>query len=824
MSVHFFGVRHHGPGCAHALERALEVLDPDCILIEGPPECDQLLELADDPGMTPPVAMLVYAPQHQGLSSFFPYAVYSPEWRAILFARRRSIECSFIDLPQKHTLAMRLAEREEREERKEREAREAHRDQGSDADEYLDRSQESTSVPQHPETQHAHMIARDPLGYLARLNGEENPEIWWDRAIESQRSDGALFEAIHTAMRALRIHLSNREGEDVRPIDEVEHEARREAHMRKMIRQAQRRHERIAVVCGAWHVPALEEKVKVSADQALLKGLPKLKVEVSWTPWTYGRMTIEGGYGAGVRSPAWYGYLWAQRAGADLAQTWLTDAARALRREGFDLSSAHVIEASRLAEALASLRGEPHPALNELEDSLLSVCTGGHARPLELIRQQLVVGERLGAIPDSGLSHPLILDFHKRAKSLRLKQTLTPVELNLDLRQSFHVQKSSFIRRLRLLEISWGVPKEVTRHPLKGSFHESWMMCWHPEMMMPLIEASALGETVEVAATQSALIKAEDPHATLSDLTTLLHEVLLAQLESAVEVSLYALSAKAAMSREIEQLLTALPPLVQSWRYSETHPRGADPEALMRVIDQLIPRVNAGLLLSCVSVNDEEARARVEQVDRVHSSLLLIGDAHHIDGWYRALMKVSRDQRVHPRLTGRLTRLLIDRGFEDEGSASRALSRALSLAGEPSEISEWLEGFLSGGGLILVHDQPLLSTLDAWVSGLPEDTFIALLPLLRRTFSLFSQAENRMILDATRGLTHSQMSVQLTEGDRDEESADEADAKERAERRARSRAHLKRLDLIEPTLRVLFGDPSKGSTTPPSTPDPTASV
>ena len=41
---------------------------------------------------------------------------------------------------------------------------------------------------------------------------------------------------------------------------------------------------------------------------------------------------------------------------------WLTRVARLLRDEDLDASSAHVIEAVRLAEALAALRGRPCPA------------------------------------------------------------------------------------------------------------------------------------------------------------------------------------------------------------------------------------------------------------------------------------------------------------------------------------------------------------------------------------------------------------------------------------------------------------------------------
>ncbi len=61
-----FGIRHHGPGSARTLERALAQLEPDTILIEGPPEADALLALASNEDMAPPVALLAYVPDEPG--------------------------------------------------------------------------------------------------------------------------------------------------------------------------------------------------------------------------------------------------------------------------------------------------------------------------------------------------------------------------------------------------------------------------------------------------------------------------------------------------------------------------------------------------------------------------------------------------------------------------------------------------------------------------------------------------------------------------------------------------------------------------------------
>ena len=48
-STVLYGIRHHGPGSARSLREALTGLEPDVVLIEGPPEADALIPLAADP-------------------------------------------------------------------------------------------------------------------------------------------------------------------------------------------------------------------------------------------------------------------------------------------------------------------------------------------------------------------------------------------------------------------------------------------------------------------------------------------------------------------------------------------------------------------------------------------------------------------------------------------------------------------------------------------------------------------------------------------------------------------------------------------------------
>src|SRR5262249_59130147 len=80
----------------------------------------------------------------------------------------------------------------------------------------------------------------------------------------------------------------------------------------------------------------------------------------------------------------------------------------------------------------------------------------------------------------------------------------------------------------------------------------------------------------------------------------------------------------------------------------------------------------------------------------------------------------------------------------------RGWSRALSTANEPAQAAAWIEGFLKGSGLLLLHDETLWRTLDEWLTALPKDGFTALAPLLRRTFSTFTSPERRQIGERAR--------------------------------------------------------------------------
>ncbi|SEC67790.1 DUF5682 family protein [Streptomyces sp. TLI_105] len=694
------GVRHHGPGSARGVRAALEAARPAAVLVEGPAEADALVALAADPDMRPPVALLAHAVDDPGRAAFWPMAEFSPEWVAIRWALDHDAAVRFVDLPAAHTLA------------------------AADPT-WRDEEEVTGSGPRI-----------DPVAELAGAAGYEDAERWWEDVVEL-RGDGdptAPFEALAEAMGALRETY----GHGGHPRDLV-----REAHMRLKLRAARKEFgDSVAVVCGAWHVPALTRRTTVAADKALLKGLPRAKAELTWVPWTHRRLARRSGYGAGIDAPGWYGHLFA--APDRPVERWMTKVAGLLRAEDHPVSSAHVIEAVRLAETLAVLRGRPRPGLDEATDAVRAVLCEGSDVPLDLVRDRLVVGDVLGEVPAGAPAVPLQRDLDRRRRTLRLKPEAQERELGLDLRKETDGERSRLLHRLRLLGVHWGEP--AAGRAGTGTFRETWRLRWEPELYVQVAEAGVWGTTVEAAATARAESRALAATA-LGDITVLAEQCLLAGLTDALPVVMRALADRAALDTDVAHLAQALPALARALRYGDV--RGTGTAALGEVAAGLAERICVGLPPACAGLDTDAAAQMRDRIDAVHTAIGLLPDRPDlVDRWAGVLRRLADRDRTPGVLRGRAARLLLDEGRIADGEAALLMSRALSPGTPPADAAAWIDGFVggaSGGGLLLVHDERLLGLVDAWLTSVPAEAFTDVLPLLRRTFSGYEQGVRRTL-------------------------------------------------------------------------------
>lgn len=701
MSVHVLGIRHHGPGSARSMLAALETLRPDCVLVEGPPDADELIPLVGHAGMQPPVAILIHRDDRPDAAVYYPFAEFSPEWQALRYALKHDLPARFIDLPQANQFAM---------------AEEVQQ-----------------NPPAQPEEVDTVEFLLDPINELARAAGYGDGELWWEHMVEERTDSTGLFDGLTEAMGAAReAGIGARDDRN----------ELREAHMRRAIRAAEKEFKTIAVICGAWHAPALKAMPPAKEDNARLKDLPKVKVRATWIPYTHGRLCSGSGYGAGVRSPGWYEHMWNRP--QHPVTRWLAGVARLFRDEGMDISSAHVIEATRLAETLSALRGRPQPGLDEMNEAVQAIYCFGDELPLRLVERRMIVGEKLGAVPEETPQVPLQLDLKAQAKRLRVKLDAADRELNLDLRGEIDLDRSRLLHRLRLLEIPWGDPRYTSG---KGTFKEHWVVRWQPEFEVRLIECGVWGNTIESAASNRVSARAAETDR-LSELSAGLGDVLLADLPAAAQALIQRIGTVAAVGGEVSELMASLPEFARVLRYGSV--RQASVEALRGIVDGVVARTYIALPGACASLDDEAAARMVEMIDGVNGAVSLLDNPDQRALWLDTLESLADSDTTHGLVRGRCARLRMDAGADDAEVAARRMSLALSRSVAGPAAGAWAEGFLSGSGSVLVHDDKLWALVDAWVSALAPEVFTEMLPLLRRTFSTFAPAERRSIGERVR--------------------------------------------------------------------------
>ncbi len=713
-AVHYFGIRHHGPGSARRLVEALEALEPVEILIEGPSDISDQLPLLASEQMVPPVALLAYPKDAPEQASFWPFAAFSPEYQAARWALARSVPVRFIDLPVPWRIPAPVTDAAE-----------------------TDDPDPAAADPEQTEAEFAFPVSRDPIGALAHAAGYEDGESWWRDVIEENPSPGPIFAAVADAMGALR------EGET----DLSRFEAAREAHMRLEIAKSVKAADGpVAVVCGAWHVPALKAKHTAKDDRALIKGAPRTKVTATWAPWTSPRLATASGYGAGVTAPGWNRHLW-EHPGEDQTTLWIARIARALRDEGQIVSTASLIETERLATALSSVRGRPRPGFEELREAVIACLCYGDPIQWRIVEARLLLGNDVGEIPDNVPAAPLLEDLQRQQKKARLKPEALDKELSLDLRSDSGLFRSTLLHRLTALDVPWGQLADAGKS--RGTFRERWVLRWEPEYAVRLVEHLIYGTTIETAAA-ALMARRMGEAVTLGNLADLVFGGMTAQLPDAVAIGTEKLADRAAQTSDCLELLSALPGLAEVIRYGKA--RQTDESQLTGIFLKI--GIQGALAMHYAARNldssaAQEFRKTMQDADRAIRLAELGGDID--ETWGTALRRIIADKQATRLIVGAAARLLYEADEMTSEEAVELLGRMLSPGTPVPDAAAYFEGFFEGSGQRLLYDAELRACVDRWLMSLDDETFTAYLPVFRRVLSELDRTEKKRLLDALFG-------------------------------------------------------------------------
>ncbi len=803
--VHVFGVRHLSPGGAYHLLQTLDRIRPTAVLIEGPADATSEIRHLVAKGTKPPVAILAFTDELPVRTAMWPLASYSPEYQAMQWAAKNGAEAEFIDLPSSIMIAM--DEQYEHGDRGDNGlGNPDNLDADADADavtadveptnpadpEQAEPSKLPTETEQHrsEEPDGGHDEGQDdntkhPLDAMyeriAELSGEPDYDSYWERYYEHQLGADSYASSIELFSTELRQWSE----EDERPFAKLAfaYHAVREAYMRRrIIETIEAGHDpaRIVVVCGSYHASALQisEQLPPMSDNEL-KRLPQRSTRLTLMPYSYYRLSSLSGYGAGNHAPHYYELMWnmMQKAALhELPHYYLSGVARELREMGTYRSTAEVIEAVRMAQSLASLRGGAQPVLGDLQDAARTLLGQGELSVVAEPLARLNVGTSIGQLAEGVSQTPIQDDLNRLLKQLKLTRYKTAVaaELALDLRENrrasseasafLDLRRSFLLHRLRLLSIDFA-KKAVTRQD-QATWAEQWVLQWSPEVEIQVIESTLLGETVEVAAGYR-FQQRLDECSTLEEASKLIAIAIqcgmIAQLEPARRV----LQRLAVDNRDVLQIAAAAGELSRMIRYGDV--RRVDTSPLVPLLEQLFFRGCLFLTDNC-NCKDEVATSMMGAIHELN----VISQEHdeEVDGalWLQELGELMRRDDLNARLSGFACAVLMERSAIDQQDITSEMARRLS-PGVPAELGAgWFEGLSGRNRYMLLSRLSLWQQLSDYMDGLEDEHFMRALVFLRRAFSTFSAAEKSQVAELLGEVwgIHAEQAAELLTGELEE--------------------------------------------------------
>ena len=709
---HVFGVRHFSPAGAYYVREYLDKLKPKIVLIEGPSDFNDLIGEIVGKSVSPPIAIMVYTLEAPIQTIVYPFAEFSPEYQAILWAKENKVECRFCDLPSSIFLGI-------------ENAKEKDGEQGESLNSFIHRK-------------------------IDEYSNDSDSEVFWERVMEQTSDYNAYYSGARDYGKNLReLTLSNTLSDAKNII--------REAYMSKVVSDVcgeGYKIDEIAMVVGAFHVEGIESGNFILTEKEV-KDLPKLEAKKTLMPYSYYKLSTYSNYGAGNKAPGYYEFLWKGFNKGDIFYPtfiYLSKIAEYQRKTRNMVSSAQIIEAVQLAISLANIHDSKIPTLKDIQDAAITCMAHGSYAELVMAMANVEVGKKIGKIPQEAIQTSIQSDFYNLLKELKLEkyQSLSATELRLDLREKLRVQtekaalmdlnRSYFLHKLRVLKISFA--KLIEKNQENTTWAEDWVLQWSPETEIEIVETILKGDTIEFA-TAFELMQRINSSNSLSQMTEVVKDAFYCGMPKALEKAFQALQNCISGDIPIDEIARTMSTLSVMLRYGDI--RKLNMEVLIPILEQLFLRVC--LMLPAESACDNEAATTLSESIVLLHNVVENHDFLDKERWYNILLELATRDDLNTKISGLAMAILLESGKVDNDTLGQEVERRLSK-GIPAELgATWFEGLSMKNHYTLIARLGLWEKLQNYISDLDEEEFKRALLFLRRAFADFTSNEKHDIAE-----------------------------------------------------------------------------
>lgn len=495
QKILYFPIRHHSPACSYHLVKVIDEYKPDCILVEGPQNANRLIPVLTDEKTRLPVAFYYFYKDTDKLINedaddykcYYPFLNTSPEYNALLQAKKLNIEGSFIDLPY---------------------------------GEILIRTAENTGIRTEREIHNYnddyYLSENKIFEMLCEKTGLRNFEEFWEKFFETDALYVSTEDFVAKMLSYCYLARQNMTSDAMKKDGCLV----REQYMASKILEASKTYQRVLVVTGGFHTPGLYELTN-SEDK-----IPKIKLHnfgektqnVYAMAYSLEAADALNGYASGMQNPGFYDKVWTKiKENTELSQPpaevykdvvleTLLKTAKKANKANLLITMADIASAVTMYEGLALMRDKKAPGLYELYDSVQSCFVKGELNaasdiPMKILRE-IATGSEIGKLCDYAEKVPLLKNFEDLCEKYRLKiASVIEQKVELDIfAKPQHMEISRFFYQMNFLDTNFAQRikgADIINNTDRSRIREVWSYRRSIKTDSSLIDSSAYGATLK---------------------------------------------------------------------------------------------------------------------------------------------------------------------------------------------------------------------------------------------------------------------------------------------------------------------------------------
>ncbi|MDO4524922.1 MAG: DUF5682 family protein [Bacteroidales bacterium] len=735
--VLFFPVRHHSPVCSYQLLRTIELYSPEIILIEGPENaCDLIPVLTDDKTVLPAAIYYYYKDKKKLIDSdeedyrcYYPFLYSSPEYNAMLEAKRLGIPSLFIDLPYSEILINTEGGKGLRKYEKQNYADDGKFTIGD----YYKRLCEKTKVQSFDE--------------------------FWEKYFEISGLELTPEKFIHNMYTYCSLIRRDATEEDL----SADGTLVREHYMAANIRKAMGTYKRVLVVTGGFHTPGLIKLLEGEIPTVELHKIPNDCTGCFPAAYSYEAADALHGYASGMKWPYFYDCIFKNLKSRkdyggvydDETLSLLIKTSKEAAKKNIPVSIADVTAAKMLMSGLASLRGVRECGMTELIDGVTGALIKGEktissAMPLDILNK-LATGDKMGHIGDKNHIPPLIADLEEQCRRFRLKMdivTAQHVECALFSSEK-GLQLSRLFHRLCFLETGFCEREkgpDLHNDCDRSRVREVWKYRRSPSVDSILIDRTTDGFTIEDACTNVA-IRLFRNEQRCEDAAHLAVDCFLMGISIDGESdTLQRLVVSDGDFFSVGNALSYFRTLFELKRLYEYDDKSILP-LMTKCFDKLVMLLST--MASVTDDNADELCSLMKQFFSLTESVL----PDRRDSLIAALQQLIRANDKNPAVYGAAMGLLCTGDQACQKDAEAAMYGYLNgTIAVKKQGADYLKGLFLTARDIVFEENDFLVMTDQLLTSMETDDFMEILPSLRLAFSYFTPQEISETAETIAGL------------------------------------------------------------------------